>query len=326
MKTRLVSIWNTLYAAREPLRKIAGSLVLLALAIWFVGVALQNYNVWLQQLENVNTPLLLFSLVVSVAGFLFETWIWQVLVADFSLRLSFRDAFQIFYVSNLARYIPGRVWQTSASMVLLKSYGVPLRTSALLSIVSQIATLAAGLVVSLPLVYLWQSQSGFSWSLLASLIGITALLGLVIFFPEVWGSWLNQLLARLGRDTKMIAITRARFCKYVALYVTSWIAAGLAFYVLLLAFYPADLQILPYVVAASAFGYVIGYILLFVPGGLGVREVVLIVVLGLLVPGSIASLVAIVSRFWLVAVELFLGAIALGLFTWGRKPNAPTVK
>lgn len=314
--------WHRIGGARR-VKQVAGSAILIILFIWFARFAAENYSSWLEYLADINLVLLCFSLLISLASFLFETWIWRNLVAEFGFRLTFADAFQVFYVSNLARYIPGRIWQTSATMILLRGYGVPLKSSAMISIVSQIATLVAGLIISLPIIYFWQSASGVSWNIWLSLAGVGGLLACAVLFPDVWMNWLNGLLARVGREPMAFPLSRAGFAKYIALYGAMWACAGVAFYVLLLAVNPLEITNLPFIIAASTFGYVIGYLLLFVPGGLGVRELALLTVLSFVLPVSVATFVAILSRFWLVAIELILGVVALALYTYGHKPSQP---
>jgi uncharacterized membrane protein YbhN (UPF0104 family) len=61
-----------------------------------------------------------------------------------------------------------------------------------------------------------------------------------------------------------------------------------------------------------AAGYLAGWVAVFVPGGLGVREGVYALLLAEVVPGPVAAAVAILSRLWLTAVELLV-AILLAL-------------
>lgn len=326
MKKHLDEAGSVLFAARQPLRKLLGSIIFAALAFFFIRVAADNYGTWSQQLAHVNLVLLVLSVVVSLASFLFETWIWRLLVAKFHVRISFLDAFQIFYLTNLTRYVPGRIWQTSAAMVWLKTYGVPLKKSAMISVVSQVATLVAALLVSLPLLYLWYNSYGLSWQVVMSGIVICGGLSLVVLFPNVWLGWLNHLFVRFGQNEIAPSVDRIQFLRLLVLYFMMWLTAGFGFYLLLLGFYPVNIETLPFIVAASAFAYVIGYLLLFAPGGLVIREGVLVIVLSVLMPNSIATLVAVASRFWLMAIELGLGAIALFLFVRSSERNNSFVR
>jgi uncharacterized membrane protein YbhN (UPF0104 family) len=89
--------------------------------------------------------------------------------------------------------------------------------------------------------------------------------------------------------------------RWLGLYVLSWVGQGVAFWILArgLGFEITVLQ------GASAYAaaYVAGYLFLPAPAGVGIREGLLVAVLGpILGPG--AAVLALVSRLWSTAVEL----------------------
>jgi uncharacterized membrane protein YbhN (UPF0104 family) len=57
--------------------------------------------------------------------------------------------------------------------------------------------------------------------------------------------------------------------------------------------------------AAFAFSYTLGFLAIFVPGGLGVREGILILLLSHYFPLPVATLISLFSRLWMTAVEVF---------------------
>ncbi|MGI8548428.1 MAG: UPF0104 family protein, partial [Gemmatimonadaceae bacterium] len=66
-------------------------------------------------------------------------------------------------------------------------------------------------------------------------------------------------------------------------------------------------------IAAYTAAYILGFVALFAPAGLGVREAGMIEVLPLLglTSHSDAFLVAVTSRLWLTALEVIPGVVAL---------------
>jgi uncharacterized membrane protein YbhN (UPF0104 family) len=89
--------------------------------------------------------------------------------------------------------------------------------------------------------------------------------------------------------------------RWMGLYAVGWFLQGLAFLVLAwgLGFRPTVLEGVPAFPAA----YVAGYVALFAPAGVGVREGMLVVFLGPVL-GSGAAVLALVARLWATAVEL----------------------
>jgi glycosyltransferase 2 family protein len=68
--------------------------------------------------------------------------------------------------------------------------------------------------------------------------------------------------------------------------------------------YPLAAADVPLVVAAYAAAYAAGFLALLTPAGLGVREGVLVVALAPVLPAGPALVVALVSRLWMMLVEL----------------------
>jgi uncharacterized membrane protein YbhN (UPF0104 family) len=87
----------------------------------------------------------------------------------------------------------------------------------------------------------------------------------------------------------------------MGLYALGWILQGLAFWTLVRGL-GWDITLLEGV-PAYAGAYVAGYVALFAPAGLGVRESMLVLFLGPML-GAGAAVAALVARLWTTFVEL----------------------
>jgi uncharacterized membrane protein YbhN (UPF0104 family) len=67
-------------------------------------------------------------------------------------------------------------------------------------------------------------------------------------------------------------------------------------------------------IGISAAGYVGGYLAVFVPGGLGVREGLYALLLTAYVPPPMAVAIAILCRLWLTACELLPVSLLVGRY------------
>jgi glycosyltransferase 2 family protein len=93
-------------------------------------------------------------------------------------------------------------------------------------------------------------------------------------------------------------------------YAVYWAVTGLAFAALVASVHRLEPGEVPLVVAAYAAAYAVGFLSLLTPAGLGVREGVLVVALSPVLPAGPALVVALVSRLWMMAVELAGAAVA----------------
>ena len=68
---------------------------------------------------------LILSVVVGIGTFFILSLIWRRIIAGFGHQLSVTKAFRIFYLSDLGRYIPGKIWPLLGVLYLSKKEGIP---------------------------------------------------------------------------------------------------------------------------------------------------------------------------------------------------------
>jgi uncharacterized membrane protein YbhN (UPF0104 family) len=151
---------------------------------------------------------------------------------------------------------------------------------------------------------------------------------LVVFCALVLGSpWLLPPLARLaqrvtGRDIPIPAIPPLAIIFAVAGCSLAWNLYGIAFHDLTVALLGGAAGRPSYYTAVFTLSYLMGYIVLFAPGGIGVRETSLVTLLAAagLETGAQATALAIASRLWLTVLEATPGLILLAI----RRPITKT--
>jgi hypothetical protein len=78
------------------------------------------------------------------------------------------------------------------------------------------------------------------------------------------------------------------------------------------------LERLPAFAGIFAGAWVLGFLSFLAPGGLGVREGILVYLLGFHLPSHVAIVVTLLSRLWVTAAELMGTALAFGFEGLGR--------
>jgi hypothetical protein len=85
-------------------------------------------------------------LVLLTYAVLIQTW--RTVVAGWGQRLGYIDAARIWTVSNLGRYVPGKIWQLGAMAYLAEQRGVSGVVAAGSALVVTVVNLVAGFVVA----------------------------------------------------------------------------------------------------------------------------------------------------------------------------------
>lgn len=292
----------------------------LAAAAWYLVHTAQAHRA---ELAAVPVQLALFPLLVaSVITVL--TWFllvrsWAGSLHWWNQSLPMPQAVRIWFLTNLSRFVPGGIWQfahLSAEAVGAKVSPVAAAGAVLFQQLVLLGTgvaLTAALAPALP--GLLPAGLSPAAALAVASLGVAA----VIILLPVATPALERLTSRLlRRDIAWPTTGRGDLTRYVATLVLPWVAYGVAFWLFgrgLLG--PAAPGV---VMATAAFvgSYVAGILAVFAPGGIGVREAALVVLLAPAVGPAAALLLAVASRLWLVALEI---ATALAVLAWQRRAN-----
>jgi uncharacterized membrane protein YbhN (UPF0104 family) len=133
--------------------------------------------------------------------------------------------------------------------------------------------------------------------------------------PTVLG-WVVGLGARLlRRQPFTITLGYRQLLGYVCLYALNWLLFGVALYVFIRSFYPLELDSILYLAGAFSFASMVGILAVFAPSGLGVREAILALFLGQVMPTAVALVVSVATRVWLTVIELAAAGV---VYLWIR--------
>ena len=295
---------------------LAAQWIFAGVIVWFAVVALRGQ--WDAAGERLATirpqwgPIALATvLVLATYVLLIDTWRRIVIAAGETL--SFADAARIWFISNLGKYVPGKVWSIAAMSVMARERDVSPITAAGSSVLIQVVTVAAGTGV----VLVAGAQALDEPLAAASLgIGILTMLAVVPFALPAAG----RLLASItGRPVAVPQISASTVWWATARSILSWIAYGIAFQFFVEGVLGSATGATSSYIAVYAASYIIGFLALFAPGGAVVRESAM--VSGMLRLGlagqADALVVAVASRLWLTVTELLPG---LAYLAAGRRP------
>jgi len=292
-------------------------LALTLLVTWFIVSRVGLSVAELRALESGSwTPRVLplaASIVALAAGYVVSAAIWARIVEDLGgPRLPLRNSVPVYMVANLGRYIPGKLWQIAGLAALSARLGVPMAVSTAAAVVGQAAALlAATSVGALALLSAPDPYPTWGGLALGAIVVLLALGAVPAVYRSALGAWF-----RIARAERPEALSKPRGFQWFAGYVVNWALYAGAFWLLTRAFGLAG----PPLAIASAFAaaYVLGYLLLFAPAGLGPREGFLILFLSPYFGPGPAGMIAIVARVWTTVVEVLPAAAFWTLGSWKR--------
>jgi len=256
------------------------------------------------------------AVLLHVAFLVACTWAWRAVVTAVGARRpSWLDAFSHLVASGIAKYVPGKIWGPAARAVVMKGEGVNWSYAVVAMAVEQYLLVHSSLVVmGVAAATLWPTISTY---VLAALVVASMPMGLYVLAA------MRPLLQRFGRLEKLRPLTEALarppqigiggYLSLLSKYLVVWLSSGLVLAVLYSAFFePIDgYALLVAMIFANTTGIVLGFIALFAPGGLGVREGATALALTPYVGGPTALTLSVLFRLWGVALELVMSLVLL---------------
>jgi uncharacterized membrane protein YbhN (UPF0104 family) len=242
------------------------------------------------------------ALICVLAGLVGTLRTWQHLLAGLGSPLPVTAAASVLFIGQLGKYLPGAVWPVLAQMELGATHQVPRHRSASASVLTMLASLLTGLLAAAVTLPLTGHAGSYRWAYAAVPVLLACL------HPRVLRRGMDWLL-RLARQPPLEhPLSGTALAWALAWSLSAWVCNGLQIWLLVPDRSDASLLVLS--VGAYAFAWCVGFLIVFAPSGLGVREVLLVTMLAPMVGAGTATAVALVSRVLTTVSDLLCAAVA----------------
>ena len=236
-------------------------------------------------------------IVLATYALLIETW--RVLLRGWQHDIPFVDAARIWTISNLGKYLPGKVWSITALVVMTRQYGVSAAEGAATSVLLTLINTLVGFVVAIV-------AGAALLQLPAAAVAVVAALAVAVVATPAALPRIGVAAGRvLGRPIVLRPLPHRVLLISAVLTALAWTMYGIAFRLFVLGVLGSAPGALRDYVAVFAGSYLLGFIAIFSPAGVGVREGAMKFALEragfALGP---AWLVVVASRLWLTALEV----------------------
>ena len=289
----------------QPSRRWAwriAQIVLTAVVVALVVRKLvQEWGAVRAALENAhpNWLALVASAVIVLATYALLIETWRVLLRGWEHDIPFLDAARIWTISNLGKYLPGKVWAITALVVMTRRYGVSAAEGAATSVLLTLINTIVGFVVAIV-------AGAALLQLPPVLVVIVAVLAMVVLASPAALPKIGVVAGRVfGRSIVLRPLPHRVLLVSAVLTAVAWMMYGIAFRLFVLGVLGVAPGALRDYVAVFAGSYLLGFVAIFSPAGVGVREGAMGFALQragfALGP---AWLVVVASRLWLTALEV----------------------
>lgn len=263
--------------------------LLLYSSLLFVFIYLKSIDyLSLPPINDIPCAFLAFVLLIS--GFVLQVCCWHLVLGLFGANVMFKHSFSSVSKTMFAKYIPGKIWQiTGRAGYISTSTCINLKTAMKISFFAQCTSIFAGVVLAISMLVLDEN--------LASLLGVERKVGLSLLAIIAAASFFVMFFFREKCGFRNISL-------YIVVSLFPWVFWGSGFYFLTKSLtLELDMAAAMGTFTIAALAGIFAY---FFPGGLGVREGVMAVILGTFGFALDVSIgVSIVARLWFLLGELF---------------------
>lgn len=245
---------------------------------------------------------LFYSVLFLWAGFILYSVCWGKVLGSEVRDIRNRTIMASAGLSIFGKYIPGRLWVLlGRSAYVEKHSDHKLGKLSLLSFKEQIISIWVGFLLGL---IGYNLAGNFSYG---GISGMLVWLGATPFiFSSLLPNIVNKIMAKvMKREVNITPLDWHMIRRVVPYSILNWSVWGIGFYFLVQALVPQDVPLLTglcFPLAAN-----IGVLAFFAPGGIGIRETMIVIYLNQLgISVAEATTIALASRLWFLFGEAFL--------------------
>jgi glycosyltransferase 2 family protein len=239
---------------------------------------------------------------------------WRRMLVAWGRGIDLWSASRIWTVSSLGKYLPGKVWAVAGMAVMAQRAGIGAGPATGSAVILQVLAIGTGAAVAALTGWgaLREAYPGAVTGLAALLAAAVAGVGLLL-----WPGLVERVVRVAAPHAGPVRPPAGALVFGIVANVVAWAGYGVALWLLARGLLPsARLGLLPAIAVFTA-SYLAGFLALFAPGGIGVREGVFILLLQGPIGIGAATALAIASRLLLTVTELG-AAVPFLLFPRGR--------
>jgi glycosyltransferase 2 family protein len=284
--------------------RVAQALAGLAIVVFAMRALVRNWDqLRSQPLEwQIRPGWLVLSLALTWLMYALLILGWRSMLSGWGQRLDGWSAARIWILSSLGKYVPGKVWAVAGMALLAQRAGVAPWAATGSAVVMQVLAIGTGAAVAglAGAHNIEAAQRGTGAVLMLLVAGAIISVGLLL-----WPPFLRRVL-RLAAPQAVgeRQPTGRGIVVGIATNIVAWLGYGLALWLLGRGLLPTSGLGLRLAIAVFTASYLAGFLALFAPGGIGVREGLFILMLQKPLGVGAATSLALASRLLLTVAEL----------------------
>jgi hypothetical protein len=294
-----------------------GGIIVVILLFWGLAIA-RHWDQFVSYPWQVSPTSLLLAFAAAMAEIFVVFAVWWRALALTGVRIPWQVGVQVFFRAQIARYLPGGIWDLVGRFVLASQAGVGKRAmAASMGLEMGLQVLSGGVFLLLALAL----RSGLAMQSYLGLSVVIIVGALIFLSPPVFTAIVNFGLKLLKKPALVMQLTWWGLFQLFLLRLLGHVLMGLGFFFMVRGIAPIPLDTAPLLITSFVGAWLIGYLAIIAPMGIGIREGALVLLTSSVLPFSVAT-AAVVGYRLLFAIRDMIAA-GIGIILARRQPQPP---
>ena len=295
--------------------------------VWFAAVIIgagyyfyKNYQKISVYLETISAWRIALSFVLLFIGKFALSDLTRFSLNKVDEKIAYKDALTITSITQLGKYLPGGIWHVAGKFGIYKARKISTKKTTAAVVLENIWLLSSALVVGATCLLISSQEVLCEFS---TIFCNTALNRVLLFGLPVL--WIAVLLLIDFFGFKENRYNVKDFLLLLLEVLVIWVSFGISFWLV----FPLKSGFQMAITGAFSISWVAGYVAFFAPGGIGIREYLLTVILAAYFSSSEVATYATIHRLIWVVGEIMLGAgssLLFGIPMTAQNPEEPAVE
>ena len=285
--------------------KIIGNIITIVAIFYVIKRLMNNDYDYSQLLVSKNIFPMLIIIVVQSVMVMTNAFPWKILVEMLTERkVPFAETIPVYVSANLMKYVPGNVFQYVGRNQLAVRNRLPHLPVALATMLDVLITVIAAAIISIFFLYDFIAKylRVNSWMQTALIIvGIIIVLAVFLMFlfrNQIWKKIENYSYLFSTKSIKTILIALIYYI--IVLMISSLMYLIVVIYI---TDTPLSSQVFLQLFSAYTLAWLVGFITPGAPGGIGIKELVMVAVTGGYIGTDVITLSMVIIRILLVVAD-----------------------
>lgn len=268
-------------------------LVILITVVFLTKTLLEYYEQAKHAISSISPIKIIAAFLLFLGHFYMRVFSWRSIVSFLGANISKQDSLLVWFFSEATRYIPGNIWSFASRAYLAQQKGVLTTISILILPIEIIVVVITTSVLS-------------SYAIIKTIeklpVDLTFYIGILIsLITLIVVFLLYKRIKKILRKLFNLTLNPEKFLTILLFQILSWSFYGIGVVVLVNDLPNLNLFLL---LSSALLAWLIGYLSIITPMGLGVREGAFVLLTGQQIGIGQAVVVAVLSRTILIIAEL----------------------